>query len=275
MTDRVGKPPPPTDEDWRAAIDNFKRYRGFDTKRFRDNVDLLIDALQNASDRAYAAAARIERRQLADLSKHNGKTITDGLIHKGYAEQLDLANLELLRLVPIEPWLEQADPYGMMAVPPFGLVVFGDLDDEKRERFARMAEQLQCWGLDMFARPIGQRQVRLLRLQAERLLEGMTRVQLCAENYRQRLKAIKQTNEAQPSVALHELFTTTEPWDVDVGDIARRLVDAKVLPDDDDDDDDDERDPKDLVAQWHESLRRRRQEWRKKWAPKRRGAKSK
>ncbi len=274
MTDRAGKPATPTEEDWRSAIDNFKRYRGFDKKPYRTNVDLLIEALDSAAVRAYDAAARIERRQSADLSKHDGKTITDRLIHKGYAKQLELANLELLRLVPIEPWLEQADPYGMMSVPPFGLVVFGDFDDETRKRFARMAEQLQCWGLDMLARPIGQRQVRLLRLQAERLLEGMTRVQLCAENYRQRLKAIKQTDEGHPSVALHELFTTTEPWDVDVGDIARRLVDAKVLPDDDDDDTD-ERDPKDLAAQWHENLRRRRQGWRKKSAPKRRGAKSK
>ena len=265
MTDQVGKPPPPTDEDWRAAIDNFKRYRGFDTKRFRDNVDLLIDALQTASDRAYAAAARIERRQLADLSKHDGKTITDQLIHKGYAEQLDLANLELLRLVPIEPWLEQADPYGMMTVPPFGLVVFGDLDDEKRERLARMAEQLQCWGLDMFARPIGQRQVRLLRLQAERLLEGMTRIQLCADHYRHRLKAIKRTDEGHPSVALHDLFATVEPWDVDTGEIAERFVKADVLPEDPRN----ENDRDDLVNQWHESLRRQRQTWRKKWPPKR------
>ena len=271
MTDQVGKPAPPTDEDWRAAIDNFRRYREFDTKHFRGNVDLLVEALQDTADRAYNAAARIERRQSADLSKHDGKAITDRLIHKGYAEQLDLANLDLLRLVPIEPWLERADPYSMMPVPPFGLVVFGDLDDEKRERLAQMAEQLQCWGLDMLARPIGQRQVRLLRLQAERLLEGMTRLQLCADHYRQRLKAIKQTNEGHPSVALHDLFATTEPWDVDTGDIARRLVEANVLPEDPRN----ENDRDDLVDQWHESLRRLRQTWRKKWLPKLRQRKQK
>ena len=271
MTDRVGKPIPPTEEDWRAAIDNFRRYRDFDGKHFRENVDLLVDALDDTANRAYGTAARIERRQSADLTKHDGKEITDRLVRKGYAEQLDLANLDLLRLVPLAPWLEQADPYGMMPVPPFGLVVFGDLDDEKRERFARMAEQLQCWGLDMFARPIANRQVRLLRLQAERLLEGMTRLQLCVNHHKQRLKVIKQTDEGYPSVALHDLFATVEPWDVDTGEIAERLVKADVLPEDPRN----ENDRDDLVDQWHESLRRRRQTWREKWLPKQRKQKRK
>ena len=265
MTDRSGKPPPPTDEDWRAAIDNFKRYRDFDNKLFRQKVGLLVEALNDASSRAYDAAARIERGQSADLSKHDGPKITDKLIHKGYSEQLGLASLSLLPLVPIEPWLEQADPYNMMPVPPFGLVVFGDFDDEKRARFAQMAEQLHCWGLDMFARPIRQREVRLLRLQAERLLEGMTRIQLCESHHKQRLDAIKQTEKGYPSVALHDLFATVEPWDIDTIDIAKRLVGADVLPDDPKN----ESDPDALVNQWHESLRRQRKIWRDTWSPKR------
>ena len=62
-----------------------------------------------------------------------------------------------------------------------------------------------------------------------------------------------------------------EPWDVDTGEIVRRLVEANVLPEDPRN----ENDRDDLVDQWHESLRRQRQTWRKKWLPKLRQRKQK
>ena len=116
-----------------------------------------------------------------------------------------------------------------MPVKPHGLFVFGNLDNAQRARLEQMAEQLQCWGLDPLARPIGPRAVRLVRLQAERLLEGADRVQHCVTHHQSRLKAIRQ-GKGYPSVALHDLFVTTEPWDVDAAEIARRLVKAEVLP---------------------------------------------
>lgn len=108
MTAQRGKPEQASEEHWRDAIAVFKCYRAFDGKDFRHDVNKLLAALKREAEEAYATAARIERRQSADLAPHDGAAI-DGRLTR-YAEQLDLAGLDLLRLVPIEPWLEQADP---------------------------------------------------------------------------------------------------------------------------------------------------------------------
>jgi hypothetical protein len=261
VTDQVGKQVPPTDDDWREAIDAFKRYREFDTAKYRDNAADLIAALKHEATQADASATRIEheyRRQFQphEFLDHDGGTLTNQFVVDGYAKQLDLARLDLLRLDPIDPWLEQADPYGVMPHVPAPLALMHDVGvDELSVIAERHADHMQRWGLGLTS----QRPVRLLRLQAERLLEGAARVQRYVDHYKSRLKTIKRYSETTNiSVATHDLLWAAEPWNVDVSDIADRLVAAKVLPTRESDHDD-------LHVQWCSSLGRARRKWRKAW----------
>jgi hypothetical protein len=106
----------------------------------------------------------------------------------------------------------------------------------------------------------------LLRRQADLLAAGAQRVQHILDDYDTRLRTLKPA----ASVALHELFGTTEPWNVETVEIARQLVDARVRPGLIGDRDGDDvlpsamsaRSREAFVKTWNASLGQRRRTWR-------------
>jgi hypothetical protein len=236
--------PAPTEEDWRRVIANFKRNRDFDRAEFRKEAEDLAEALKRAAGNADDAALRMERTQPAELSTHDGPAIVKQLTENGHRKQLqDLAGLDLLVLVPIEPWLKEADPHGRLGVNK--LIAEETLDivrrmeatalnvplaavdnDEQRARRDHREEIFERWGLNASAEPLRHRPSVLLRRQAEFLYGGADRLQELVNDHVRRANAIKPA----VSVALHELLEATEPWKLSTVQIAERLVDGHVRP---------------------------------------------
>jgi hypothetical protein len=265
VTKQTDKSVAPTADDWRRAIDVFKRYRAFDSRVFRQQAIEFVPALEHEAERAYDTAARMERLEPVDLSAHDGPAVILRLKMKAYAAQLGLADLDLLRLDPIEPWLDHADPYGVIPDVPAPLTMFHSVGPEDLAQIARRhADHVERWGLGLTTK---QRPVRLLRLQAERLLEGARRVQGCIDHYERQHEAIKPAT----SVALYDLFAAVEPWDVDTIAIARQIVGADIRPGRVKEHEDHKevvtrpiaaRERAALTKKWSATLRQRRAEWR-------------
>lgn len=229
----------PSDDDWQRALATFKRYRDLDGADFRARVEQLIPELRDESDKAYATAARVERREPADLYTPDGKSITlDGsaitlrIEKKGYTEQLALAELDLLCFNPGD-------------LPTRAVVVVSP-DEITKGTLGDLLDRIRI-GVDE------EKVVRSLRTQAERLLEGIKRAQRCLNDYKKRLEAIKPAT----SVAWDALFETTEAWGTQPKEIAKRIADRV-------------RHPKmseylnhdDHVALWHENVRTNLKKWR-------------
>jgi hypothetical protein len=230
----------PSDDEWYQTIVTFKRHRDLDGTDFREGLEQLIPELRHESDSAYDTAARMERREPADLYAHDGSAITLRVEKKGYTEQLTLAQLDLLRFSPSD-----LPTSAVLVVSPdeIGTAAFRDLRDRIHI------------GVDE------ERVVRLVRTQAERLLEGIKRVQRCLSDYKKRLATIKPAT----SVAWDALFETTEAWGSQPKEIAKRIADhvrhpkmSEYLSHDD------------HVALWHENVRTNLKKWRE-----RRGSKPK
>ena len=221
MAKQTRKTAAPTADDWRKVLDAYKRDRVFDTSDFRENAHRFVPALKDESDRAYNTAARIARQDPADLLEHDGAAVILNLERKGYTEQLRLADLDLLRLKPIEPWLREADPYGVIPDVPRPLDVLHDVTAEELVGISRRhAAHVERWGLGVTT----QRPVQLLRLQAERILEGRARAQSRIAYYESQQEAIKPAT----LVALYDLFNAVESWKAETIEIAKQLVDAGI-----------------------------------------------
>jgi hypothetical protein len=235
--------PTPTDDDWRRVIADFKRNRDFDRAEFRKEVEDLVEALKRAAASADDTALRMERAQASGLSVHDKAAIVQQLTDNGFRKRLlDLANLDLLVLDPIEPWLKEADPYGRLGIERLlddernEIVLrmeaaalkasFVAENDEQRARRVQRREIFERWGLNSSAEPIQLRPSVLLRRQAEFLYGGADRLQDLVNDYQRRADAIKPA----VSVALHELLAATEPWKLKTVQIAEQLVDGDVRP---------------------------------------------
>jgi hypothetical protein len=289
----AGKPTAPTEDAWRQAIANFKRNRDFDRTEFRAEAEALVSELEREAASADDTAVRMEREQAAVLAAHDKTAIIKRLTDNGHRKQLlDLAGLDLLILDPIAPWLEEADPHGRLGLsglmgepddtsdvvgrqrvirPADALVVTGNVTAEQLACAGELHEILARWGLDSFGDPIRQRPSVLLRRQADLLLGGAARVQHLVDDHVTRANAIKPA----VSVALHELFETTEPWDVETIEIARQLVKADVRPGRDDGRGDivprpiSAREREALIKKWNANLRQLRPDWQERMKAKR------
>lgn len=234
MVRQERKPTSPSDDDWQQAIATFKRHRDLDGADFREGVEQLIPELRRESDSAYDTAARMERREPADLYAHDGSAITLRVQKKGYTEQLALAELDLVRFNSNELPMSAVVT---MSPDEFAKGPLGDLRDRIRV------------GVDE------EMVIRQLRTQAERLLEGIKCTQRRLSDYKKRLEAIKPAT----SVAWDALFETTETWGTQPKEIAKRIADCvrhakmnEYLSHDD------------HVALWHENVRTNLSKWRKR-----------
>lgn len=227
----------PSDDDWRDSIAAFKRHRDLDGKKFREGAEQLIPELRREAASAYDTAARMERREHFDVFAHDGAAIIRSLEKTGHTEQLALAGLDLLRLD-----LSAMPTSAVVVVTPDEVAAGGIKDWRDRIRS----------GVDE------QEVARRLRTQAERLLEGVKRVQSCLNNYKQRLATIKPAT----SVAWDVLFETTESWRAPPKEIARRIAAGVRHPKMTEDHTHD-----DHVGLWHENVRTRLSDWRKRHAP--------
>ena len=237
MAKRAGIARSPSDDDWRQAVDAFKRHRDLDGKKFREGVEQLIPELRHEAASAYDTAARRERKEPADLSAYDGSAVTLRLEKRGYAEQIALAALDLLHFEP--------------SVMPTSTVVVVTPDEIAKGIIKDLAARILS-GVDE------QEVVRLLRIQAERLLEGGKRVQRCFNDYKQRLAAI----EPATSVAWHALFETIEPWGSQPKDIAEQIALRVRHPRATE-----HIDHADHVALWHDNVRSQLRGWRRRRKP--------
>lgn len=268
MARKPTRPTAPTEDDWRQAIANFKRNRDFDRTEFREEAEALVSELEREAASADDTAVRMEREQPATPSAHDKTVIIKRLTDDGHRKQLlDLAGLDLLILDPITPWLEEADPHGRLGLRPNDArVVTGDVTEEQIARAGELREIFARWGLGSFGEPIRGRPSVLLRRQADLLLGGAARVQHLVDDHVVRADAIKPA----VSVALHELFEATEPWDVETVEIARQLVKADVRPGRADGRGDivprpiSAREREALIKKWNQNLRQLRPDWQER-----------